>query len=179
MTGMKEIYIRTYPDGMQYVGQTVNAKGRQRDNRKSSVPVEIANRKFKGRVKTQVLLICEDYEADYYERKVIEVYGTLWPNGYNMQSGGNKGYQVCEETGRKISEAMKGDKHPNYGKKNSDETRRKMSVALKGRKHSDETRQKISDTMKGTKNPFYGKRHSEEAKRKMSETRKKYWKDKK
>jgi len=43
-----------------------------------------------------------------------------------------KGKTPSEETRRKMSEAKKGEKHPNYGKTPSEETRRKMSIAQGG-----------------------------------------------
>ena len=71
--------------------------------------------------------------------------------GYNMSSGGEnggghpqseetrrnisknngsrKGIKRTEESKRKMSEAKKGEKHPNYGKHLSDETKEKLSKA--------------------------------------------------
>jgi len=90
--------------------------------------------------------------------------------GYNLQGGGigakhsetskqkmskvqkGKHMLISKETRRKISEAITGEKHPNFGKHLSPETRRKISEAGKGRK-----------------NHWYGKHHTEETKRKMSE----------
>lgn len=63
-----------------------------------------------------------------------------------------------EETKRKLSEALSGERHPNFGK------------------HlSEETRGKISEAQKGERGNMYGKHHSEETKRKMSEAHKAYW----
>ena len=49
-----------------------------------------------------------------------------------------------EETRKKISEAEKGEKNPNYGKKMSDEQRQKLSKAQTGKHYSIETRMKHS-----------------------------------
>jgi group I intron endonuclease len=79
--------------------------------------------------------------------------------GYNMTKGGDGifGCKRSEETKKKISESLKGEKHPNYkkapwnkGKKTSEETKKKLSLSHKGkiyrkskrRKPSDETREK-------------------------------------
>lgn len=81
-----------------------------------------------------------------------------------------------EESKRKISEAMKGEKNPFYGKKHSEETRKKISEANKGKrtkeesywygKHlSDETKEKLR--LANT-----GRKMSDEAKMKISESHK-------
>ncbi|KKM94986.1 hypothetical protein LCGC14_1192690, partial [marine sediment metagenome] len=96
-------------------------------------------------------------------------------NGYNLTEGGEGtiGFKQTEKTKRKIgianrnkirseefkksvSEAMKGERHPMYGrcgknnprfgKKHSEETKKKMSVSHKGKKLSDETKKKLSKT---------------------------------
>ena len=62
-----------------------------------------------------------------------------------------KGKKASEETRRKISEAVKGEKHPLYGKHISEETRLKMSESHKGKKRvpfSDETLRKMSEAAK-------------------------------
>ncbi len=58
-----------------------------------------------------------------------------------------------EETKRKISEALKGPKNPNYGNPRSIETRNKMS-----------------ESRRGEKNQWYGKHLSPEHRRKISES---------
>jgi group I intron endonuclease len=161
---MKELYVKTYPDGMQYVGQTANIKNREKGhrnaNRNKNAPVVIANRKYKGQIKTRVILVCEDFDADHYERKFIEVFNTLHPNGYNMTTGGMIGYKYCEESIRKNSESQKGEKSHAYGKSPSEETRLKLSKAGKGRKFSEEHKRNISKARKGL-------RLSEEGRRKL------------
>ena len=88
----------------------------------------------------------------------------------------NTGRVLTEETRTKISNAMKGDKNPFYGKKHSEESKKKMSESRKGKpgwnkgipmseeqkaklsamrtgtKASNETRQKMSEARKGAKN---------------------------
>lgn len=84
-----------------------------------------------------------------------------------------KGSHHSEESRRRLSEANKGEKNPNYGKPRSLETRRKISEANKGKTHSLESRRKMSllakERFKDPRNhPMYGKYHSEEAKKKIS-----------
>ena len=62
---------------------------------------------------------------------------------------------VSEEIRQKRSEAMKGEKNPNYGKPKSEEWK-----------------QKRSEAMKGEKNPMWGKQQSEETRKKRSESMK-------
>ena len=71
------------------------------------------------------------------------------------------GEHHSEESKRKISIAVTGEKHPMYGKHHSEESKKKISEAHAGKHLSEEHRKKISDALTG--------RHlSEEAKRKMS-----------
>lgn len=111
-----------------------------------------------------------------------------------MKKMGQKiGYKHSEETKRKISLMLMGNKSKT-GQHNSEETRKKLSIALKGKnsgKHaSAETRLKLSLIHKGKPNgklgthpteetlkklrftrigkkPFLGKHHSEETKKKI------------
>ena len=57
------------------------------------------------------------------------------------------GGQISEETRRKLSEANKGERNPNYGKHLTEETRRKISEAKKGKHRTltEETRRKLSE----------------------------------
>lgn len=80
---------------------------------------------------------------------------------------------------RSLSEALKGEKSPMYGKHLSKETRKKLSEAQKGEKNnlygkklSEEHRRKISESHKEKKNPMYGKPPSIEHRRKISEAKK-------
>ena len=92
---------------------------------------------------------------------------------------GFEGRRHTPEARAKLSEAMKGDKNPNYGKKHTPETKAKMSEANKGEKHpnygkklSPEHRAKLSEAQKGEKHPNYGKKRTPETKAKISEAKK-------
>ena len=84
-----------------------------------------------------------------------------------------KGKTVSEETRKKLSQAFKGEKHPNYGKHLTEETRKKISQAHKGKTvtFSEEHRKNLSQAMKGKNNPMYGKHptFSEEHRKKLSQ----------
>ena len=126
-------------------------------------------------------------ELDRVEQFYIYVYNTMDPkHGYNMQSGGSNG-KPSEETKQKISESLKGEKNPMYGKNSEDYMtpeaikikREKLSKANSGEnsywwgKHlSEETKKKISKANSGENSGMWGKKISEEHKRKISETHK-------
>lgn len=69
---------------------------------------------------------------------------------------------------QRLSESLRGDKSPLYGKPRTDEQKQKQREAMKGRRLSEEHRKKISETNKGERNGFYGKHHSEETRKKLS-----------
>ena len=108
-----------------------------------------------------------------------------------------KNRKVSEETRRKQSEALKGEKHPWYGKHHTEDTKKKISLSrqkytgvnhpMYGKKFSDAHRKKLSENhadFSGERNPmygvdrsgekgtFYGKHHTEESKTKISQSRK-------
>ena len=122
---------------------------------------------------TRILFLKKNFteeEAFKHEIYMIDVFGRKdLGTGilHNKTDGGEGGSNVVcsDETKRKKSEAMKGEKHPLYGKTQSDETRRKISEANKGKTDSDETKRKKSEAKKG---------HtvSEETRRKISEAKK-------
>lgn len=93
-------------------------------------------------------------EANHFEELLIKQLGTMNPKrGYNLRSGGENNY-LSDEHKQKISESLKGENNPNYGKQMSNEQKIKLSEAHKGKNT-------------GRDNHFYGKHHTEEAKEKM------------
>ena len=107
---------------------------------------------------------------------------TIAPHGYNLTHGGDNHKKLSADTRRKMSEAHKGKKNHQFGRRHSVSTRRKMSEAHKGKKLSTEARRKMSETRKGRKHSTEtrrkiseakkGRKHSIEARRKMSEAHK-------
>ena len=69
------------------------------------------------------------------------------------------------ERRRKISEAMKGERHPLWGTHPSEETRRKLIKSHQGKHHTEETRKKMSEA-------HTGKPRSEEHRRNLSKAMK-------
>lgn len=67
-----------------------------------------------------------------------------------------KGIHHTEETKQKISQSLKGENNPNYGKQRTEETKQKISKGNKGKKMSEESKQKMSNSKKGK--PQYNRR---------------------
>jgi hypothetical protein len=122
------------------------------------------------------------------EQALIELFGRIDNSTgilHNLTDGG-EGPSLSEETKRKLSEAMKGDKGHWFGKHLSEETRNKMSEAKRGEKHpmfgrpspnvgkhpSDETRKRMSLAHSGENHSMFGKHHSNETRQKLSKANK-------
>lgn len=115
-------------------------------------------------------------EADAKEMELIAFYDSKNPdNGYNLTDGGQgtNGYQMPDERKRQISESQK-------GRLLTDEWKQHISEAVRGENHpfwgkrlSDEHRRHLSEAHMGNKSygGMQGKRHTEETKRRMSESR--------
>ena len=95
-------------------------------------------------------------EAECKERELIAKWDlTNKTNGYNLESGGNLGKIMSDETKQKIKKALLGRKIHH-----SQETKKKISDSLKGQKLSEKTKLKMSNSRKG-------KRVKEETKLKL------------
>lgn len=147
---MKIIYIRTNKiNGKQYVGQTNNLK--QREWSWNCLKIPYANKILNSDRKAygvdsficDVLIECEDYEADKYEQYFITKYNTLYPNGYNMTTGGIKECKYNELTKDFLSKCKMGDKNPFYNKKHTVETKQKMSLSKKGKMTNNRNRKPV------------------------------------
>ena len=106
---------------------------------------------------------CSDDELNKHEKWMVNLMGTLSPNGYNLREGGGSKGKMSEESKQKMSESTRGEKNPNYGKigeKNHNF----------GKKQSNETRQKKSESLKGDRCYWYGKTQSKEHKQKNRES---------
>lgn len=79
-------------------------------------------------------------QAEVMEVSLIAYYDSTNQNkGYNISPGGNLS---SEETRQKISESLKGEKNPMYGRIGE-------KHPMYGKHHSEETRQKLSEANKG------------------------------
>lgn len=179
--------IRNKVNNKYYVGQTTNKEGFNGRYHHDGVGIERVYNYSKSREKNggnynKYLLRsiekygfeafevneCFDvafskYELDIKEMAYIQLFNSL-ENGYNFTKGGggNKGYKASKETKQKLSEAMKGENNPFYGKKHTNNTKQKISESNKGNKawncgltniYSEETLKHFSETKKGSNNP--------------------------
>jgi len=103
----------------------------------------------------EMQILCKATQSFCYEleRKAIEVYGTLKPNGYNLSKGGMGSLGLVGEQNGCFG--RKGELHPNFGKPgyrtgmgHTEESRAKMSASRIGKKHSPETIAKMQESAK-------------------------------
>lgn len=148
-------------NGKRYVGKANDPVGRWRDHLKvvrnvdsAGLVIHQAIRKhgeenFKFEVVSEHETEKEAFEA---ERCLIREWGTM-DHGYNLNEGGEGGFNPSDETRAKLSAVHK-------GRPKSEETRQKMSAARVGKKLSEETKQKIRAQC--------GWKHTDESRLKMS-----------
>lgn len=194
------IYLVTNKiNGKQYVGQTTVGRNKVGHGFAITQAYEVH-----GKHNFTYEKICDAINnrntLNYLEKFWISVCNTISPNGYNIEAGGSdkgevaqstrqkmsllfKGKKLKEETKQKISQALRGEKNPFYGKTHSPEVIQKIIAANVGKTFvtSEETKEKIRQTKIGDKNPMYGKPITEEHRQKLiaNSARNKPWLDKK
>lgn len=90
-------------------------------------------------------------EAQNMEKLLIKELQTQDPEfGYNISAGGET-HTISEEARQRMSDRMKGERNPCYGKV-----------------YTAEERARISEQTRGERNPNYGRKHTEEERLKMS-----------
>jgi len=176
---MGYIYIITSPNGKSYIGQTIRPiEVRLKEHRtgKSKECRRIYNAIKKHGWENFVIdwYYCPDEELNNHEKLMVEVLGTLSPEGYNLVEGGGNRGKASEETKQLQREVKLGENNPFYGKEHTKENKQKISEANSGennpnygKTHSDETKQKQREVKLGKNNPNYGKTPSEETKQKI------------
>ena len=188
-------YLHIFPNEKIYVGTTQLKKPERRwkyggSGYKRQPHLWNAIQKYGWENVKHKVIVCETPEEMWeMEKKLIKEYDTTNPeHGYNHSIGGEKGasgFHPTDETKRKHSELMKGEKNPSKrpevrkkiseskkGFSYTDESRRKMSESHKGRIFTDIHRQRLSEGQKGEKNHNYKKHFTEDIRRKMSESHK-------
>ena len=107
-------------------------------------------------IRRDVDISCKELKAlgMYYNRPASELIFMKHGEHHALHQ---KGKQLSEEHKKKLSEARKGEKNPNYGKHLSEETKRKICEANKGKPKSDEAKKRMREAKKGENNPAFGK----------------------
>jgi len=163
----------------KYIGQTVcddiNTRWKQyKSMDKSSIGRCLYNSFQKygiNNFKFKIICVCFNEDCNKFEKEYIKKYNTISPNGYNLMEGGNNSKHhpdtieliraslkgritspITDEIRKKISESLKGDKNPNYGKKMSEEQKDKISNTLKNKKRYTITEKQLEGLAKGRLN---------------------------
>lgn len=158
--------------GKKYIGQTIHSEQRKRNHlheameRNSDYYFHRSIRKH-GIAAFEYEVLEENVEnLNERENHYIDMYDTLWPNGYNQcpaNSLDKTSIEKMRETKKKQFAAMSEEERrtrvecmvqANKGSKRSEKTRKKMSESVKKylaenpRVRSEETKRKTSETMK-------------------------------
>jgi len=157
---MGYIYCLTSPSGKRYIGQTRrDIQKRLREHSKllrGCVALNSAIQKYGfEKFQVEILLVVNDELLDEYEIKMIDSYQSLFPNGYNIRTGGSVNSRHCEESCERMRQSKMGSKNPNFGKPRSEKNKLAISQSKSGINHH-----------------FYGKSFSVEHKLKLSASHK-------
>jgi len=146
---MGDIYIITTKfSKKKYIGQAVHllsngrkwgAQGRWKNHiikalnykqnvyKESCRALDNAIRKYGSEnFEVKILKVCEENELNHWEEYFIKEYNTLYPNGYNLTTGGSS-HRKSESTKKLMSEIMK----IKGGHSQTEETKQKISTTLK------------------------------------------------
>ncbi len=107
------IYKLTAPNGKSYIGQTIECFEVRMNKHKSSskhreasgcLALNAAIRKYTfGAFSKEILIYCNKEDLDMYEERMIKLYNTISPHGYNLLSGGNSNKSQSTETKERMS----------------------------------------------------------------------------
>lgn len=154
-----------------YIGQTIQSITKRFDQHKSRSLLSATNCAIHNAIKKygienfdiEEIYIAFDLDSlNSSEIVLIEQFNSKYPNGYNIDIGGNN-FQRSEETCKRISQGL-------IGRKLKDTTKRKLSKINKGKKLSVKTKEKISQSQMGEKHHFYRKKLTKEHRQKLSES---------
>ncbi len=174
---MAELYRLDFASGKSYIGVTRKTSQARYDGHAAAsfngghYCIHRAWCKH-GPPRLAVLAIVEDSMLRETERRAVEVFGTLYPDGYNMIPGGELapsyariGKKHTKKSRKKMSnsakcrviseESIKSRSKKlsalHTGRKHTKKARRNMSRAQKGKKKSLEHIKKIADSLRGRK----------------------------
>lgn len=187
------IYKLIFPNNKVYIGQTKQEFNRRLNFYKNIKKTYCNNYLYNAikkyewdNIKKEIICITSKEFINDLEKYYIKLYNsTNRLFGYNIEDGGEKDYNVKEETKEKIRKKLtgikhtkkrklkaglrwKGNKNPKYNKNkkenhpmwnkhHSNETKKLMRKAKLGKKNPEHSKR-----MKGKNNPLWGKHHSNE-----------------
>jgi group I intron endonuclease len=135
---MGVIYKLTSPSGKSYIGQTKRTiEKRIKEHFKCPgycIALENAIKKYGDKMEYEVLLEVNDEQLNFYEIRMIQLYDTIEPKGYNIRTGGSVS-QHSELSCERMRQAKLGNKNHNFGKPRSDSAKHAISAAKSGDKH--------------------------------------------
>ena len=155
-----DVYMHRFPNKKVYIGITsYGAKERWHNGygyRKQQMMWR-AIQKYGWENIEHIVLFSDLTEAEAKEKEIelIRLYRSNERKyGYNIRQGGDicAGYQLSEETKKKMSDSRKGEKNWLYGKHLTDETKEKLSKAHKGKKQDTEVAKRGALNRTGAKN---------------------------
>ena len=151
---MGVIYKLTSPSGKSYIGQTKRSiETRIKEHFKcfgNCIALENAIKKYGDKMTYEILLETNDEQLNYYETRMIDVYDTMEPRGYNIRTGGQVSTH-SELSCERMRQAKLGIKNHNFGKPRTDDAKQAISEAKSGENHH-----------------FYGKTFTEDHKMKLA-----------
>lgn len=157
------VYKHTTPSGKIYIGITSKEASERWRNGSGykNKHFENAIKKYGwNNIKHEILFKeLTREEACLMEKLYIGLYNTTDRKyGYNLTYGGESGVLFTEEVKQKISNSLKGENHPMYGKEFSEERKQRISEAKLGHTTSKEARAKMSKSHTGKKVSFETKK---------------------
>lgn len=89
------VYVITFKEtGKRYVGQSTNV-GQRISNLLLGTSNMYVKEAYNGKTRANIkinIIECERSELDELEQFLIEECNSIYPNGYNIQSGGRRGW---------------------------------------------------------------------------------------
>lgn len=166
------IYCATnIKNGKKYIGQTTRTLEQRKNrhlndakNNNGSVFQRAIRKYGEKNFKWEILIYNIELKyLDFFEVNLIRHHNSLCPKGYNLDSGGSKNKIVSEETKKKISDSVSGEKNGFFGKKHTEKTKEKIRKSKKGKKLSEEIKEKMNkNRRRGEDHYLYGKKPTED-----------------
>jgi group I intron endonuclease len=138
------------PTNEQYIGKTTESLHRRwrrhiaNKSKSCRYLCEAIDKYGENNFKKEILIECEYKSLDNNERKFIKKYNTLYPKGFNLQTGGSENFKQNEDTIIKMRNSQK-------GKIIKEQTKKIMSISRQLSSHSKESKNKMKLNHKNKK----------------------------